>query len=322
MQSGEVAAAVQLASERLAAHVLQTPVVPAPWLSAATGGEVLLKLENLQHTGSFKVRGATNKLLQLTPAERKAGVVAASSGNHGLGVAHAGRHLGIASTVFVPTTTPPEKQQAIAALGAEVQVFGPDCVDTERHARAIAMQSGRTYVSPYNDTAVIAGQGSIGVELLRQLPHLEVVYIALGGGGLLAGVAAWLKAQRPGIEVVACSPSASPAMDECVRQGRVVDVACGPTWSDSTAGGVEPSAITLPLCTQLADRFLRLDETAIAAAMLAMLQRQHLLVEGAAGVAVAGCLADPKARGHCAAVLVCGGNLPLPSLRRLLGAAV
>jgi threonine dehydratase len=309
---------VREASERLCGHVLETPTVPATWLSAHTGAEVWLKLENLQRTGSFKVRGASNKLLRLTAKERQQGVVAASSGNHGLGVAYAGRRLAVAATVFVPSTTPAQKQQAIRSLGAEVSVFGDDCVDTEAHARAVAKASGRVYVSPYNDAEVIAGQGSIGVELLRQLPGLEVVYVALGGGGLLAGVAAWLKAQRPDIEVVACSPAASPAMDECVRQGRVVEVACGPTWSDSTAGGVEPGAITLPLCQRLCDRFLRVEEDAIEAAMVAMLVHEYLLVEGAAAVAVAGCLADADLQGRCAAVLVCGGNLPLPLLRRLL----
>ena len=318
MEPLQIAAAVRAAAARLHGRVLETPLVPAPWLAAQVGTEVLLKLENVQLTGSFKVRGATNKLLQLIPAERQAGVVAASSGNHGRGLAHAARALGVAAEVFVPNATPADKQAAIAALGASVRPFGADCVDTEAHARAVATASGRVYVSPYNDVEVIAGQGTVAVELLRQDAAIEVVYIALGGGGLLAGMAAWLKAQQPGIEVVACSPSASPAMDECVRQGKVVEVACGETWSDSTAGGVEPGAITLPLCSRLCDRFLRIDEAAIAAAMRAMLRHQHLLVEGAAGLAVAGLLADRELDGRRAAVVVCGGNLPYARLGELL----
>jgi threonine dehydratase len=145
-----------------------------------------------------------------------------------------------------------------------------------------------------------------------------VVYVALGGGGLVAGMAAYAKAQRPRIEFVACSPSASPAMAECVRQGRIVDVPCHETLSDSTAGGVEPGAITFPLCRQLVDRFLDVDEPAIERALLSMLGEQHLLVEGAAAVAVAACLQDARLGGRRAAIVVCGGNLPLPTLQRLL----
>ena len=314
----ELARAVTAAAEALAGTVVNTPTVPSPWLSAATGIEVRCKLENVQTTGSFKLRGAANALRSLGPAILARGVVAASSGNHGLAVATAARRLGARAQVFVPTTTPAEKRAAIAAAGACVVVHGDDCVDTERHAREVADTSGRAYLSPYNDAAVIAGQGTVAVELLQQWPEVDTVYVALGGGGLVAGMAAHLKAVAPGVEVVACSPLASPAMAACVRAGAIVDVPCGPTWSDSTAGGVEPGALTFPLCQVLVDRFVEVDEPAIAGAMLGCLRHQHLLVEGAAGVALAACLADGLRRGRHAAVIVCGGNLPLPLLRRLL----
>lgn len=314
----ELARAVASAARTLAGTVVTTPTVPSPWLSAATGIEVRCKLENVQATGSFKLRGATHALLSLQPEVRARGVVAASSGNHGLAVATAARRLGVKALVFVPSTTPPEKRATIAAAGADVVVHGSDCVDTERHARSVAGASGRAYLSPYNDAAVIAGQGTVAVELLQQWPEVDTVYVALGGGGLAAGMAAHLKAVQPGVEVVGCSPLASPALAACVRAGAIVDVPCGPTWSDSTAGGVEPGAITFPLCQALVDRFVEVDEPAIAAAMLGCLRHQHLLVEGAAGVAVAACLADGRRRGLRAAVIVCGGNLPLPLLQRLL----
>lgn len=321
LRPADLAHAVVEAARTLPGTVVTTPTVPSPWLSAATGIEVRCKLENVQATGSFKLRGAANALRVLPAADRSRGVVAASSGNHGLAVATAARSLAVPTSVFVPTSTPPEKRSAIAAAGAEVVVHGDDCVDTERRAREEAEASRRVYLSPYNDAAVIAGQGTVAVELLQQWPEVDTVYVALGGGGLVAGVAAHLKARRADLEVVACSPLASPAMAACVRAGAIVDVPCGPTWSDSTAGGVEPGAITFPLCQALVDRFLEVDEPAIAAAMLGCLRHQHLLVEGAAGVAIAACLADAHRRGNRAAVIVCGGNLPFAALQRLLAAA-
>jgi threonine dehydratase len=321
MTIASLAPAVRRAAERLRGEVVETPTVPSPWLAAAAGREVRLKLENVQATGSFKLRGATNALQALAPAVRALGVVAASSGNHGLGVAAAGARLGAPVTVFVPATTPASKRAAIEALGAEVCVHGDDCVVTEQHARAVAAASGRAYVSPYNDLDVIAGQGTVAVELLAQWPEVQTVYVALGGGGLIGGMASFAKSVRPDVEFVACSPAASPAMAECVRAGRIVDVLCGPTLSDSTAGGVEPGAVTFEICRDLVDRYVELDEPAIADAVLGMLEHQHMLVEGAAGVAIAGCLADSVRRTRRpsrAAIVVCGANLPTATLRSLL----
>ena len=215
-----VADAVRRAAQSLRDHVVRTPTVPSPWLSAATGAEVRLKLENVQHTGSFKLRGATHALLRLGP-EARGGVVAASSGNHGLALAAAAQKLGVPATVYVPATTPVAKRESIARLGADVLVHGDDCVVAEQYARAVAAAQGRPYVSPYNDPDVIAGQGTVAVELLEQWPEVEVVYVALGGGGLVGGMAAYARSVRPSIEWVACSPVHSRAMAECVRQGRV-----------------------------------------------------------------------------------------------------
>ncbi len=318
VEPASLATAVRAAAERIRAHVVATPLVGASWLSRELGADVRLKLENVQTTGSFKLRGAVNALLQLPPERRARGVVAASSGNHGLAVATAAKSLQVPATVFVPTTTPAEKQAAIAAAGASVQVHGDDCVVTEQHAREVAQASNRPYLSPYNDAAVVAGQGTVAVELLQQWPEVDTIYVALGGGGLIAGMAAYAKACRSGIAVVACSPSASPAMAECVRQGAIQDVPCGPTWSDSTAGGVEPGAITFPLCRTLVDRFVDVDEDAIARGMRDCLAHQHLLVEGAVGVAIAAARQDRERRGRNVAVVVCGGNLPMALLRRLL----
>ncbi|MBX3463467.1 MAG: threonine/serine dehydratase [Planctomycetes bacterium] len=315
-----MAAAVGAAAERLRGRVVATPLVASPWLSAATGAEVRLKLENVQRTGSFKWRGALHALLALPPEARQRGVVAASSGNHGLAVATAAATLGVPARVFVPLAADPAKVEAIAAAGASVERHGDDCVHTEAHARATAAATGRRYVSPYNDPDVVAGQGTVACELLAEWPDVEVVYVALGGGGLLGGMAAYAKVDHPRVEFVAASPQQSAAMAECVRQGRIVEVPCGPTLSDSTAGGVEPDAITFPLCQRLVDRFVDVDEPAIASAWRAMLAREHLLVEGAAAVAVAACRQDAALAGRRAAVVVCGANMPLAVVRRLLAA--
>ena len=317
----ELAAAVERAAAQLRGHVLHTPTVPCPWLGDELGCEVRWKRENVQHTGSVKLRGATAALLAMSDEQRGRGVVAASSGNHGLGLAAACRQLGVDAQVFVPSTTPADKRAAIERHGARVEVHGDDCVLTEAHARSEAERSGRSYVSPYNDPTVVAGQGTVMHELLADWPDVDTVYVALGGGGLVCGMAAYGKQQRDGLQVVACSPSASPAMAECVRRGRIVDVPCGPTWSDSTAGGVEPGAVTFGWCRELVDRFVDVDEQAIEQAMRDALRRQHLLVEGAVGVAIAACRADRDRRGDRVAVIVCGGNLPFDRLQALVAEA-
>lgn len=314
-----VARDVRAAAARLQGAVLHTPLVACPWLSRELDADVRLKLENVQTTGSFKLRGASHALRCLTPEQRARGVVTASSGNHGLGVACAAKALGVDARVFVPNATADDKVRAIAAYGAVVERHGDDCVHTEAHARRVARDCGQSYISPYNDAAVLAGQGTVALELLQDWPDVELVYVALGGGGLIGGMAAYARVASPNVQFVACSPLASPAMAECVRRGEIFDVPCGETWSDSTAGGVEPGAITFELCRELVDTFVDVDEPAIEGAMRDMLARQHLLVEGAAGVAVAGCRAHEQVRGRRAAIVVCGANLPFDRLRKLLG---
>jgi threonine dehydratase len=314
----DLAAQVVAAAKRLQGSVVHTPLVPCPWMSQELGADVRWKLENVQHTGSFKVRGASNALQALTAEQRERGVVAASSGNHGLGLARAAKLLGVQASVFVPLSTPTRKQAAIRSYGAEVHVHGEDCVVTEQYARALAASKQQSYISPYNDAAVIAGQGTVAYELLQDWPEVEVVYVALGGGGLISGMAAYAKSMAPQIEFVGCSPVASAAMAECVRQGAIVDTVCSATWSDSTAGGVEPGAITFELCRELVDRFVDVDELAIEEAMRDALVHQHQLVEGAVGVAIAACRQDLELRGRRAAIVICGANLPFDLLQKLV----
>jgi threonine dehydratase len=307
--------AIQSAADRIRLHIRRTPVELAPTL----GSKVWLKCENMQVTGSFKIRGATNALLSLPADERAAGVVTASSGNHGAGVARAANQLGIDATVFVPTHADDAKVDAIRRNGANVERIGDDCVETEAHARTVGSSQGRTYISPYNDIQIICGQGTIGHELYQQIPSLDAVFIAVGGGGLISGVGSYLKAVNPNIEVVACSPEASPAIHACLDAGQIIDVECHDTLSDATAGGVEPGSITFALCQQVVDRSLLVSEADIAAAVREIVSTHHMLIEGAAGVAVAGYRqVAAEFEGKNVAIILCGANIGMAKLQHIL----
>ncbi|HEX5786756.1 MAG TPA: threonine/serine dehydratase [Woeseiaceae bacterium] len=318
----ETAAAARSAAVRLAGHVRETPLWHSPRFSARTGANVWFKLENLQHTGSFKVRGAFNRLLALEPAQRAAGAVAASSGNHGAAVARALEGLGMHGVVFVPENASPVKVAAIRAAGCEVRHFGADGLETELHARAYAEHRGMVYVSPYNDPEVVAGQGTCGVEIVRQLPGTDAVFIAVGGGGLAAGTGSVLKDARREIAVIGCQPEQSAVMHASLAAGGIVQVPGRPTLSDGTAGGIEPGAITFDLCRDVVDEWVLVGEAAIAAAMRDFMDTEHQLLEGAAGVALAAFLqraADYAGRN--VVVLICGANISRDTLATILQAS-
>lgn len=314
-----LAAAAGAAAARIAPIVRETPLDYSARFSQATGAEVWLKRENFQITGSFKLRGAANRLLTLPVERLEAGCVAASSGNHGAAFAHAAKMLAVPGTVFVPEHASPAKVASIRALGADVQVFGEDGLDTEKHARAYAAERGLFYLSPYNDPEVVAGQGSCGIEIVRDLPDCDVVFVAVGGGGLISGVAGVLKAHRPSIRIVACQPAASDVMSRSVAAGRIVELPGRPTLSDGTAGGIEAGAITFDLCSELVDDFVTVSESAIAAAMRRFIDYEQQLIEGAAAVAIAAMSESAESiRGRKVVVIVCGGNVDRETLRQIL----
>ncbi len=306
---------IEVAVDRIGAFVRRTPVDEAPKL----GTNVWLKLENQQLTGSFKIRGATNAILAMPAAQRARGVVTASSGNHGLGVAYAARKLGIAATVFVPTSTDEAKVNAIRALGATIDKVGDDCVHTEAYARLLADKTQRAFISPYNDPDIVAGQGTVGHELMQQVAGLEAVFVAIGGGGLIAGIGTYLKSLNPHIRIVGCSPAASPAMQRCIEAGEIIDVPCRPTLSGATAGGVEPGSITFDLCRNVIDEFVIVGEAAIAQSMRDIMDSHHMVIEGAAGVAVAGYqqLAHRYAT-TTTAIVLCGANVSRSTFAKVL----
>jgi threonine dehydratase len=292
--------------------VVVTPLDLSQALSASTGCQVLLKCEHLQPTGSFKVRGSANKIRVLDEAARRAGVITASTGNHGLGVARAGALAGVAVTVYVGTGTMPQKIAAIRALGAEVVTLDGPPIEAELEARRQGQLQGKTYISPYNDLDVVAGQGTIGVELARQAPELAAVFVSVGGGGLISGIGTALKQLSPGTRVVGVWPENSPCMLEALRAGAIVDTVEYPTLSDATAGAVEAGSVTFPICGQVIDERITVTEPEIAAAMRAVAQADRWIIEGAAGVAVAGLLkAAPAYQGRQVAAVICGRNIAL-----------
>jgi threonine dehydratase len=295
------------------ARAFQSPATPLDYsavLSKALGCEVFLKCEHLQPTGSFKIRGASNKIRLMGHSERRKGVITASTGNHGKAVAQAARAADMAATVYVAAGTAPAKIEGIRALGAElVMIDGPPLV-AELQARKTAAAQGRIYISPYNDVDVVAGQGTLGLELLDQAPDLDAVFISVGGGGLIGGVGTALKAVRPQIDMVGVWPKNSPCMLRALQEGAIIDVEEYPTLSDSTAGAIEPGSITFPICKAVIDDMLEVSEAEIAAAMQRVARADHWMVEGSAGVALAGLVQRASAyRNKKIAVVLCGRNV-------------
>jgi threonine dehydratase len=306
------------AADRIRPHVIETPLVRSSTLSDLTGADVWLKCENLQVTGSFKVRGATNHLLTLPEAQRSRGAVAASSGNHGIAVAHAGRALGIAVSVYVPEQASPAKIAAMRRLGANVVRFGTDGLDTEQEARRVALAEERPYVSPYNDLAIVAGQGTVGVELGRQLEGIGSVIVAVGGGGLVGGIASYLKRHNPAVRIIGAQPVNSRVMAESVAAGRVVEIPSLPTLSDGTAGGIEGDTVTFALCRDLVDEWVDVPEDEIARAMRHVIEAEHMLIEGSAAVAVATVTKMRTTPGERVAIVLCGANISAEKLKSAL----
>jgi len=308
-----------VAASRVADIVCETPLIRSAAFSEATEADVYLKLENRQHTGSFKLRGATNCLMSMSEKQRATGCVAASSGNHGAAVAYAMRELGMSGIIFVPEKTSTAKVDAIRSYGGEVRFFGTDGLDTELEARSHAAKHGMYYVSPYNDATVIAGQGTCGIEIAKQLPDIDAAFIAVGGGGLISGVGSVLKGHNANLKLIGCQPEASAVMAKSVAAGELLDLPSEETLSDGTAGGVEPNAITFDLCRELVDEFVLVSEAEIAAAMRQYMTVEDDQIEGAAGVAIAALTASKNGiEGRKVAVIICGGNISAATLGKVI----
>ena len=315
----DIAGVVRDAEVRVRPYLRTTPLLPALGLSGRRGHPVVLKCENLQHTGSFKARGALSKVLSLSRRELARGIVTASTGNHGAAVAYAAAIAGAASVVVVPDGANPSKLAAIERLGARIEERGSDSVESELAARELATDRDATFISPYNDPEIIGGQGTVGLELLEQVEHLEVVYVAVGGGGLASGVAGIIKSVSPATRVIGCSPAASAVMYHSLQAGQILEMPSYPTLSDGTAGGVEPGAITFEILAELLDDFVTVDEEDIRAAFLELIEVEHLLVEGSAAMTYAAARQHASPGEGTTAVILCGGNVGVDRLRAIIG---
>jgi threonine dehydratase len=306
------------ARRRISHLVRETPLEFSPFLSKVCGGEVWLKLENQQLNGSFKARGALNKILQLSDEERKRGIVAASSGNHAQGVGYASKMLGINATIVVPGNTPSVKIEAIRRFGVELVVHGEEYMDAERLAREMEQEGGMTFVSPYNDLEVIAGQGTIGLEMMETMPDLEAVLVPVGGGGLIAGVGCAVKAIDDAVEVIGVQSVASPVMCESIKQGRIVEMELEDSVAEALHGGIEEGSVTFDMCQEYVDDFILVQEEAIVKAIATLLALQHQIVEGAGAVGVAALMENPERfRGRKTGVVITGTNIDEELLRQV-----
>ncbi|HEY5690805.1 MAG TPA: threonine/serine dehydratase [Cyclobacteriaceae bacterium] len=298
-------------------YILETPLEFSYPLSKLSGCNVYLKLENNQITGSFKARGSMNKMLTLKNDDR--GIVTASTGNHGLGVANALNALNKKGTIYLPSKASPAKVEAIKQRGVRIEFHGESGEVTETFARKLACETNQVYVSPYNDEDVIAGQGTIGVELFRQLPELDAIFVSIGGGGLIAGIATYLKSVNPEIKIIGCLPANAPVMYKCVKAGKVIDVPEKPTLSDGTAGGIDHDSITFEICQQLIDDYVLVAEEEILNAMRLVLKHHHQVIEGSAGVALASILKiKDQFINKKVAAIICGGNVSEAVLKKVV----
>lgn len=307
------------ARRRLLGLTYVTPCVRSTWLSRKIGRDVYLKLENVQITGSFKVRGALNKLQLLTHLPKGSQVLAVSAGNHGLAVAYGANLFGLSATVIAPRSAPQSKIKAIMAMGAKLRLVGGSYDEAEREALRVAAKTRVPFISPYNDVDVIAGQGTIALELFEQVPDVDAIVLPVGGGGLLAGVAVMAKAFNASIKVIGVQPENSPAMHDSLRTGHVVTVKEKPTLADGLAGNLQQPSLTFPLIRQYVDEIRLVSEKHLRQAIVELVASERLIVEAAGAAPIAMLIANrSELRSHKIVVVLTGRNIDFPVLRELL----
>jgi threonine dehydratase len=313
----ELAARSVAARKRIDGHILKTPCLRSR-MDQPEGTSLYYKTENFQTTGSFKLRGAMSKLTSLGT---EAPVITASSGNHGIACSLAAQVTGHRLTVVLPEAVAQEKLNKIKSFGTNVILRPGDPGLAEQHAQSLAATGDYVYVSPYNDTDIMAGQGTIGLELLEQMPQIDNVFISMGGGGLISGVGSVLKAFSPGTRIIGVSAIHSAALAASIEAGKVVETEHLETLADGCAGGVDENSATLALATEVIDQVVHCSEDQIAAALRDIAWNDKMLVEGAAALALAAYRADPKAyAGKVNVILLCGANFDQARIQSVIAA--
>lgn len=300
---------IKAARSRIHDFVKRTPLIRSETLSQICDGEVFLKLENQQHTNSFKIRGALNRMSQLSPTERERGVVTASSGNHAQAVALAAQHLGIDATIVVPRQVSEAKMKKIRTYDVEVILEG-DYNEVESAARRIAQKEGKAYISPYNDIEIMAGQGTVVLEILEDLENIDTIIVPVGGGGLISGIAVAAKSVRPNMNVIGVQTYTTATMFHSIRAGQVVKFEEGDTLAEAFLGGIEEGALTFDIIMQHVDDIVLVGEDRVAEAMRILWREEKQIVEGAGATAICPILEAPRDfRGQTVVATISGGNI-------------
>ena len=307
------------AEGRIRAFILETPLEYSHELSSLGGARAHLKLEIAQVTGSFKLRGAANLLLSLSKEERDRGVVTSSTGNHGTAFAYLLNRLGGKGTIYAPETIPSAKAETLRSYGVDLQLHGNDCLRTEIYARTQAEKSGAMYIPPYNHPKIIGGQATVAMELERRMDKMDAVLVPVGGGGLMSGIAGYLKSGYRQVEIIGCQPENSPVMAASIEAGRILDMASLPTLADGTAGGIEPGSVPFDICRDCTDDFILVSEKEIENAIRFILEKHQFLIEGAAALSVAAFMKNHKRFKDKEVVLILTGKrLGLDALKTVL----
>ncbi len=310
---------VYSARNRIKSIARRTSLVSSPWLRDIIRAEVCFKLENQQKSGSFKIRGAANKILNLSEEEKTSGVIAVSSGNHGRAVASVAKMAGVKAVICLSDAVPQNKVQAIHELGAEIEIVGSSYIESAEAAAQLQVERNLTMMHPFDDPYVIAGQGTIGIELMEEFPQIDTVIVPLSGGGLLGGIALTLKTLKPSIHVVGVSQDRGPGMVASLQAGRIIAVNEEPSLADALVGGLEfDNRYTFNLIQQYVEETVLVSEHEIAAAMTFALQKHHLVVEGGGAVGIAALLSRKVQHlGENIVVVISGGNVDLSMLKKV-----
>jgi threonine dehydratase len=309
------------AQKAIAPFAKRTPLERSKYLSNQTDADVFLKLENLQVTHSFKVRGVINKLLHLSSKEKAQGVITASAGNHGQAVAFGAQKLGFSAKIVVPTNTPKVKVEGIKQYGADLLLFGETYPEAERKAKELAQNEGRLYISPYNDPLIVAGHGTIGLEIMGELPNVDVVLVPVGGGGLIAGISTAIKNLKPDVQVIGVQSEATPIMYESLKAGKIVPAhRHNPrTVAEGLAGGIEKGSITFTIAQQYVDEVMLVREETLRKAVYLLYTNEKQTVEGSGAAGVAMLLENKDAfSGLTVAAVLSGGNIDDSLLQSIL----